>query len=125
MTLGQIHFDKFLIDLALMLGDNLLMMNPNEVCYVFRKVYQAMTHRFPEDMQFVQWAQIKSPFGIETILEVQRNKGKKPQEALIIPSSVPNANEGMTNGNDMKIILTNEQPNVERRVSQASKTSKP
>lgn len=84
-----------------------------------------MTHRFPEDMQFIQWAQIKSPFGIETILEVQRNKGKKPQEALIILSSVPNANEGMTNGNDMKIILTNEQPNVERRVSQASKTSKP
>ena len=51
---GPVHFDKFLVDLCLLLGPNLLEMSANEVSFVYRKVYQAMTHRFPEDMNFVQ-----------------------------------------------------------------------
>ena len=47
------HFDKFFVDLALMIGHNLLSLNIADVTYILRKCYLAMTHRFSDDMHFI------------------------------------------------------------------------
>ena len=70
-----------------------------------------MTHRFPEDMNFIQCHQIISPFGIDTILQVQRNRGVTPQQPLIIPSSLQSGSEehldSMSGGAMKQVILEN------------------
>ena len=59
---GKVHFDKFVVDLALMIGRNLLSLGVSDVAYIYRKCYLAMTHRFEDDMHFIEERQIESPF---------------------------------------------------------------
>ena len=53
LLIGKVHYDKFVIDLALMIGRNLLDLSCADVAYVFRRCYLAMTHRFSDDMHFI------------------------------------------------------------------------
>jgi hypothetical protein len=53
LLLGKVHFDKFVVDLALMLGSNLLNLSSSDVAYVYRKCMLAMTQRFNDDLHFI------------------------------------------------------------------------
>lgn len=88
LLIGQVHFDKFVVDLLLMLGANVLNLQSSDVTFIYRKCYLVMTHRFPDEMHFVQANQIQSPFQIDAILQAQRSFGVTPAAPVIIPSSI-------------------------------------
>ena len=58
LLIGKVHFDKFFVDLGLMLGRNLVNLSSSDVAYIYRKCYLAMTHRFFDDMHFISPHQI-------------------------------------------------------------------
>ena len=51
---GQVHFDRFVMDLGLMLGQNLLTLHMGDIEFIYRKCWHATTHRFEDNLQFVQ-----------------------------------------------------------------------
>ena len=50
---GRVHYEKFVTDLALMLGRNLLNLSASDVTYIYRKSLLAMTQRFSDDLHFI------------------------------------------------------------------------
>ena len=86
LLVGKVHFDKFIVDLALMLGRNLVNLEVQNVYYIYRKSYLAMTHRFEDDMHFIEERFIETPFDIQTILNASRDFGTSPTAPVIIPS---------------------------------------
>lgn len=50
---GQVYYDKFAVDLALMIGRNLLSLQTSDIIYILRKCYLAMTQRFADNMHFI------------------------------------------------------------------------
>lgn len=65
---GSVHFDKFIVDLGLMLGRNLLNLTNSDVAYIYRRCMLAMTQRFNDDFHLIQAGNIKSPFEMSSIL---------------------------------------------------------
>ena len=51
---GQVHFDRFIMDLGLMLGQHLLTLHMSDIAFIYRKCLHAATHRFEDNLQFVQ-----------------------------------------------------------------------
>ena len=90
--LDKVHFDKFVVDLGLMLGRNLLNLVGSDVAYIYRKCMLAMTQRFDDNLHFIQLSQIKSPFEITAILKAQTTIVGGVTPAPVITSS-PRSNE--------------------------------
>ena len=47
---GQVHFDRFIMDLGLMLGQNLLTLHMADIEYIYRKCLHATTYRFESNL---------------------------------------------------------------------------
>ena len=50
LLIGKVHFDKFLVDLVLMLGLNCVSLTASDLAFIYRKCYLSMTYRFSDDV---------------------------------------------------------------------------
>lgn len=44
------HFDRFVMDLGLMLGQHLLTLHMSDIAFIYRKCLHATTHRFEDNL---------------------------------------------------------------------------
>ena len=58
------HFDKFLVDVGLLIGQNILHLSCSDIEFIYRKTLHAITFRFESDLDFIELDQIESPFDL-------------------------------------------------------------